>query len=100
MLNFRMDEKITVSLLATAAPELIPLTLDPALETRLHIEALYESASADQLEEVTEVRRDEALLIPKDLDYNSNNLNLSLEEREKLLAVQPQTVRAIVFVYL
>lgn len=84
-------------MLARVAPELLPLTHDPSLENRLHIEALYEAAAADQAKEVEEVRRDEALLIPKDVDYNSEFLNLNFEEREKLLAVQPQTVSMNVF---
>ncbi|CAH1155875.1 unnamed protein product [Phaedon cochleariae] len=88
------NEKITISMLAIAAPELLSLTYDSYLENRLHIEALYESAAADQLEEVEEVRREEALLIPGNLDYNSEYLNLSVEEREKLLAAQPQTIAA------
>ncbi|KAG5894360.1 hypothetical protein JTB14_031921 [Gonioctena quinquepunctata] len=88
------NEKITISVLAKAAPELISLTYDVSLENRLHIEALYESAAAGQAEEVQEVRRDEALIIPENLDYNSESLNLSFEEREKLLAVQPQTIAA------
>lgn len=92
MLNFRDDDKVTISMLAAAAPELISLTIDPTLENRLHIEALYEAAAVEQLEEVREVQRDEALVIPKDVNYNSEFLNLSMEEREKLWAVQPQTV--------
>lgn len=92
MISIGGEETITISMLAKSCPELISLTLDSSLENRLHIESLYESAAADQLEEVREVQRDEALIIPKDLDYNADSLNLSLEEREKLLAVQPQTV--------
>ncbi|KAJ8979992.1 hypothetical protein NQ317_016655 [Molorchus minor] len=96
MVNIK-DDKITISMLAQVAPELLQLTYDPSLENRLHVEALYEAAAAEQFEEVREVRRDEALLIPKDLDYNSESLSLSFEEREKLLAVQPQTVRKIFY---
>lgn len=86
------NEGITISILSQAAPELKVLTENPALENRLHIEALYEYAAQEQAEEVEELRRDEQLIIPKDLDYNSNSLCLSCEEREKLLRIQPQTV--------
>lgn len=89
------NEGFTISMLAKAAPELLPLTDDPLLENRLHIEALYEFAAGEQAGEVAEVRKDEALIIPKDLNYNSESLSLSFEEREKLLAVQPQTVQKI-----
>jgi tRNA uridine 5-carboxymethylaminomethyl modification enzyme len=89
------NEGITISMLAKVAPELLALTHDPLLENRLHIEALYEFAAAEQAVEVEEVRREESLIIPKDLDYNSNNLNLNSEEREKLLTIQPQTVITI-----
>lgn len=98
MLNMRDEKTITVSMVAKVVPELIHLSLDPVLENRLHIESLYEAAAADQVLEVNEVRKDEALLIPKDVDYNSDSLNLSFEEREKLVAVQPQTVKYC-FVY-
>lgn len=88
-------EKITISMLSKAAPELIRLTYDPLLENRLHIEALYEIFAADQVLEVEEVRKEESLIIPKDLNYNSDYLNLNSEEREKLMVVQPQTVISI-----
>lgn len=38
------------------------------------------------------MKRDESLIIPNDLDYTSQALNLSIEEKEKLLSIQPQTV--------
>ncbi|XP_056637045.1 protein MTO1 homolog, mitochondrial [Diorhabda sublineata] len=88
------NEKITISMLAKVAPELSPLTLDSALESRLHIEALYEAAAEDQAEEVLEVQKNESLIIPDDVDYNSETLNLSFEEREKLSIAQPQTIAA------
>uniref|UniRef100_A0A6P7F8I4 Protein MTO1 homolog, mitochondrial n=1 Tax=Diabrotica virgifera virgifera TaxID=50390 RepID=A0A6P7F8I4_DIAVI len=87
-------EKITISLLATVAPELRPLTTDSALENRLHIEAMYEAAAQEQAEEVREVQENESLVIPRSMDYTLDSLNLSFEEREKLLVVQPQTIAA------
>nr|CAI5834482.1 unnamed protein product [Callosobruchus analis] len=93
MIDIRNDD-ITISRLAQAVPELLPLTYDHTLENRLHIEALYEEAALEQIEEMREVRRDETLEIPSHLDYNCESLNLSFEEREKLVAVQPQTIAA------
>ncbi|ERL86273.1 hypothetical protein D910_03682 [Dendroctonus ponderosae] len=116
MLDINND--ITINLMATAEPALLPLTYDQALTTRLQIEATYERAAAEQYEEVNEVqgfnwvkkifgekqlikpaywvqvRANEALMLPEDLNYNSESLSLSMEEREKLLAVQPQTIAA------
>lgn len=88
------NEKVTITMLAKAAPELIPLTHDAALENRLHIEALYEAAAEGQAEEVREVQKNESLIIPNNVDYTSEYLNLSFEEREKLLIAQPQTIAA------
>lgn len=44
---------------------------DPSLCGRLKIEALYEVAIADQASQVAEVRKDEQMLIPNDIDYFS-----------------------------
>lgn len=85
-------DEISIELLSRAAPELKILNEDKHIANRLKIEALYEHAVNCQAEEVAEMKRDEALIIPKDIDYNSQSLNLSFEEREKLLAIQPQTV--------
>ncbi|XP_022902702.2 protein MTO1 homolog, mitochondrial isoform X1 [Onthophagus taurus] len=88
------NDNITVDDLAQVIPELKPLTFDIAVKNRLKIEALYESAIAMQINEVAELKRDEAYLIPRDINYNSESLNLSFEEREKLMTFQPQTIAA------
>ncbi|CAG9760944.1 unnamed protein product [Ceutorhynchus assimilis] len=88
------NEKIDIRSLAKAAPDLLQLTYDQSIVNRLHIEALYEHAAAEQFEEVNEVRENESLLLPKNLDYNSESLSLSMEEREKLARIQPQTIAA------
>lgn len=61
---------------------------------RLKIVAMYERVAQDQEKEVIEIRRDEAMKIPKNIDYLSRKLSLSYEEREKLAVVQPQTIAA------
>lgn len=86
------NEDVTITDLAKIVPELKSLSEDKNLERRLQIEALYENAIQSQASEVAEMKRDEGYVIPKDIDYNSDSLNLSFEEREKLMAIQPQTV--------
>lgn len=59
---------------------------------RLKIEAMYNNAVMLQASDIEEMRRDEHLTIPTDVDFDCKALNLSTEERQKLSAVQPQTV--------
>lgn len=47
----------------------------------------------NQQQEIEEVRRDEALQLPEDLDYFAIDASLSAEVREKLDSNRPQTVR-------
>ncbi|XP_017775682.1 PREDICTED: protein MTO1 homolog, mitochondrial isoform X1 [Nicrophorus vespilloides] len=88
------SERITVESLAKVEPTFQKLLEDSRIAQRLEIEALYHMAIASQAGEVEEVIRDEALLIPLDLDYNSDSLNMSLEDREKLIKIQPPTIAA------
>lgn len=55
---------------------------------------MYEREIHVQSKEIDEVRRNEELVIPKTIDYTSKSLAFSFEEREKLLAIQPQTIAA------
>lgn len=43
-------------------------------------------------QEILEVRKDEELILPENIDYNSPSLSLSTEVKKKLLAVRPYTV--------
>ncbi|KAF5291209.1 hypothetical protein FQA39_LY14451 [Lamprigera yunnana] len=88
------NEEVTVEQLSKVCPELSKYVHDSMIGQRLKIEALYEAAIEGQAEDVEEMRRNEALILPTNLDYTSTNLNLSFEEKEKLLAVQPQTIGA------
>uniref|UniRef100_A0A182QNT9 tRNA uridine 5-carboxymethylaminomethyl modification enzyme C-terminal subdomain domain-containing protein n=1 Tax=Anopheles farauti TaxID=69004 RepID=A0A182QNT9_9DIPT len=67
---------------------------DLELCQRLKIEALYSLSIEDQSREVEEVQRNESLRIPDAIDYLSKSLNLSFEEQEKLVKIQPQTIAA------
>lgn len=85
-------ETVTFAALSKIIPELKTFAENPELAHRLQIEALYEHALQEQAAEINEMRTEECLVIPRDVDYNSDSLSLSMEDREKLAAVQPATV--------
>lgn len=84
----------TVQEVCELNPSLKWISDNPELCNRIKIEAMYENAIKNQEVEVNEIRRDEALRIPNDIDYLSKSLCLSFEEREKLIRVQPQSIAA------
>ncbi|XP_075035177.1 5-taurinomethyluridine-[tRNA] synthase subunit MTO1, mitochondrial isoform X2 [Mixophyes fleayi] len=61
---------------------------------RLKTEALYEIHVSYQQKEIAEVRRDESLVLPEDLDYMNLDAILSHEVREKLSQSRPETIGA------
>ncbi|KAG8124263.1 hypothetical protein E2320_019581 [Naja naja] len=63
-----------------------------SLAERLKIEAVYGLHVANQKLEIEEVRQDEALRLPEDLDYLTIDVSLSQEVREILDAHRPPTV--------
>ncbi|NXU57753.1 MTO1 protein, partial [Turnix velox] len=88
--------KVNMEVLARAVPEpLGKLVQWRELSERLKIEAAYEWCVVNQQQEIEEVRRDEALRLPEDLDYFAIDASLSAEVREKLDSSRPQTIGAI-----
>ncbi|KAH8258385.1 hypothetical protein KR038_010591 [Drosophila bunnanda] len=88
-------DNITVDQLTQLHPnELSWLSGDRNLAERLKIEALYSFFVDEQQRDVEDVRREERLAIPSDIDYFSKSLSLSNEERQKLTLIQPQTIAA------
>ncbi|NXN32162.1 MTO1 protein, partial [Nycticryphes semicollaris] len=86
----------TVELLSRAVPDpLGKLAEWRELAERLKIEAAYEWCVTNQQQEMEEVRRDEALRLPEDLDYFAIEASLSAEVREKLDSNRPQTIGAV-----
>ncbi|KAM6355055.1 5-taurinomethyluridine-[tRNA] synthase subunit MTO1, mitochondrial isoform 1-T3 [Podargus strigoides] len=86
----------SMAVLARAVPEpLGKLAQWRELAERLKIEAAYEWCVINQQEEIEEVRRDEALRLPEDIDYFAINASLSTEVREKLDSNRPQTIGAV-----
>ncbi|XP_078681005.1 5-taurinomethyluridine-[tRNA] synthase subunit MTO1, mitochondrial-like [Branchiostoma floridae x Branchiostoma belcheri] len=83
---------ITISRLGDVVPELRHLVPDKQLCNRLKIEATYSVMLKKQLEEIQEVRRDEAMALPDNLDYT--RLRVSTEVLEKLALTRPQTIGA------
>ncbi|PSN46548.1 Protein MTO1 [Blattella germanica] len=100
MMSVPHDE-VTVEKLDKAIPGTFNLLAkNKALCDRLSIESLYEAATLTQQEEVMEVRRDEALLIPNHIDYTNKYLCLSLEDQEKLTTVRPQTNTDLLYLHI
>uniref|UniRef100_A0A8B9F2Y1 5-taurinomethyluridine-[tRNA] synthase subunit MTO1, mitochondrial n=1 Tax=Amazona collaria TaxID=241587 RepID=A0A8B9F2Y1_9PSIT len=66
----------------------LPLSL---LVVSQQLSILPEWCVENQQQEIEEVRRDEALRLPEDLDYFAIDASLSLEVREKLDSNRPQT---------
>ncbi|XP_009698479.1 PREDICTED: protein MTO1 homolog, mitochondrial, partial [Cariama cristata] len=85
-----------MEVLARAVPDpLAKLAQWRELSERLKIEAAYEWCVVSQQQEIEEVRRDEALRLPEDLDYFAIDASLSAEVREKLDSNRPQTIGAV-----
>lgn len=94
MLSLTTD-KITFAQLAEKLPHLLGyLDKDPNLARRVEIEAKYSHVVADQQHQVEDIRKNEQMIIPFDIDYNSSELNISVEDREKLTKHHPNTIAA------
>ncbi|XP_045659635.1 protein MTO1 homolog, mitochondrial isoform X1 [Ursus americanus] len=89
-------EEVDMKLLAKAVPEPLKKYIKcRELAERLKIEATYESVLLHQQQEIKEVQQDEALQLPKDLDYLTlRDVSLSYEVREKLHFSRPETIGA------
>jgi tRNA uridine 5-carboxymethylaminomethyl modification enzyme len=66
-------------------------SIPEAVGTQVEIEALYAAYLDRQSEDVAALRRDEALSLPADIDYDAIG-GLSNEVRQKLKAVRPLTL--------
>uniref|UniRef100_A0AAV3A2C2 5-taurinomethyluridine-[tRNA] synthase subunit MTO1, mitochondrial n=1 Tax=Pyxicephalus adspersus TaxID=30357 RepID=A0AAV3A2C2_PYXAD len=66
----------------------------PDIAQRLKIEAMYEVHIAYQQKDIAEIRKDESLVLPEDLDYMTLDGMLSNETREKLMQSRPETIGA------
>jgi len=82
---------IDLARLATVWPELS--SLPPEVAEQMEIDARYAGYLERQERDVAAFRRDEALLLPADLDYSSVG-SLSREVSDKLAAARPATLGA------
>ncbi|XP_033226145.1 protein MTO1 homolog, mitochondrial [Belonocnema kinseyi] len=90
-----LDYGVTLDQFVEKMPEIFGrFQGDSVLAKRLKIEALYARVAEEQMADVKELRKNEKMQIPKDIDYSSEYLHLSSEDKEKLIAAQPQTIAA------
>ncbi|XP_076290895.1 5-taurinomethyluridine-[tRNA] synthase subunit MTO1, mitochondrial isoform X2 [Lasioglossum baleicum] len=88
------EENVPIEALVKILPERFQhLSEDPIVARRFMIEGLYAHGIAEQQHEVNEIRKNEQMIIPPDIDYNLKKLCISMEEKEKLLKLQPYTRR-------
>lgn len=80
---------IDIDAIEAAFPEIAEL--DRAIKDQLEIEAMYSGYIERQKEDVAALRREEALSLPRDLDYASVG-GLTNEVRAKLEQIQPATL--------
>lgn len=67
-----VNDNITIGTLADCMPDLFGHLSDKEdLARRVKIEALYQFAIDQQKEQVTQIRNDESLVIPPEVDYTS-----------------------------
>ena len=89
------SDNITLESLVRIMPEELKIIQDvQSVAERIKIEALYAHFIEEQLKDIEEVRNDESLLIPQNIDYFSKSLSLSNEERQKLIMMQPRSIAA------
>ncbi|XP_077162797.1 5-taurinomethyluridine-[tRNA] synthase subunit MTO1, mitochondrial [Paroedura picta] len=95
-LDILQFQEVNMEILARAFPEPLKKFAEwKQLAQRLKIEGVYKYPVSLQRAEIEEVRRDEALQLPVDLDYFAISASLSQEVREKLDSHRPQTIGAV-----
>lgn len=64
------------------------------IEERLTIEAQYAEVLREQELDMTEIRKEEAFLIPSGIDFSDPALSFSFEDQEKMRKFQPSSIAA------
>ncbi|KAK7482438.1 hypothetical protein BaRGS_00026360 [Batillaria attramentaria] len=84
---------VTMHLMADAVPDVFGhLIGNTALLNKLNIEAKYQAELQQQLYDIEEVRKEEQLQLPENLDYYS--LNMSTDAKVKLADARPASIAA------
>ncbi|XKL67626.1 hypothetical protein PGB90_003117 [Kerria lacca] len=92
---FTMKPDVTIDMLEKTFPdEFKTISQKHSVRTRLEIEGIYSRTYDDHWDIIEEIRKDESIKIPMEIDYHSKIINLKFEEIEKLSVIQPQTVGA------
>uniref|UniRef100_T1GX23 tRNA uridine 5-carboxymethylaminomethyl modification enzyme C-terminal N-terninal subdomain domain-containing protein n=1 Tax=Megaselia scalaris TaxID=36166 RepID=T1GX23_MEGSC len=68
------NDNISCEDLAKIDPSLKWISSEPQIAQRIKIEALYEFFVGEQMKDVEAVRKEEMLVIPKDIDYFQKSL--------------------------
>ena len=86
------DPNITPEMLLSAFPSELKGLEDQKIAQQLKIESTYSNMLAQQAEHMDEVRRNENLILPEDLDYS--HLRVANEAKSKLAMARPRTLAA------
>uniref|UniRef100_A0A8C5R246 5-taurinomethyluridine-[tRNA] synthase subunit MTO1, mitochondrial n=1 Tax=Leptobrachium leishanense TaxID=445787 RepID=A0A8C5R246_9ANUR len=92
--NVLKYQGVDLEVLSRIFPDALKRFVQRQIAERLKIEAIYEYHVTQQQREIAEVQKDEALVLPEDIDYSALNTVLSLEAQEKLSQSRPQTIGA------
>uniref|UniRef100_A0A2P2I6T4 Protein MTO1 homolog, mitochondrial n=1 Tax=Hirondellea gigas TaxID=1518452 RepID=A0A2P2I6T4_9CRUS len=85
---------VTLQKLAAVEPAYRHLADDDVLCAKVKVEATYHDLVKEQMLEIKEVRKEEALLLPKHIDYYSSRISMSGEMRDKLAEARPESIAA------
>ncbi|XP_059469570.1 protein MTO1 homolog, mitochondrial [Neocloeon triangulifer] len=89
------SSKATISHLRQLLPkELECLDGTESVWQRVTIGSIYKYFEEEQALEIEAIKKEQALVIPRNFDYKTPKLNISNEDREKLIIYQPQTIAA------
>lgn len=80
---------VTIETLSTRIPEI--LSYPETIRARVGIEAVYAPYIAQQLADIKVFKKDESLILPLDLDYDSI-FGLSMHEKSALKLTRPESV--------